>query len=309
MKKVVWLLLLIISLNSYGYESFTEDEQKTEDITELNRFTALFDKADLVFSSTNESLNFIEAYRIDIEILNTHTEMEKNKDFLKVSEKFFSIQGEGMTVGYPAIFLRLGGCNLLCKSDDWICDSIAVWSKSKKVAFKDMFDNAEVKNLKKGVHLIITGGEPMLHQKQIWRYLMWFEDQYNFLPTIEIETNGTIVPTDSFYSVVKHWNVSPKLGNSGEPYKKRFVSKALHFFNNSSKVNWKFVIAKEEDVNEFLADYNFIELDRRMSFMPAGDSLESFAKTDQLVVEACKDLNIRFCPRLQISIYNQATGV
>ena len=235
---------------------------------------------------------------------------ENSKDFLKVSEKFFSIQGEGITVGYPSIFLRLGGCNLLCKSKDWICDSIAVWSKSNKVNFKDVFDTEDIRNLRRGVHLIITGGEPMLHQRQVTRFLNWFESEYSFLPTIEVETNGTIVPNDEFYNLVSVWNVSPKLSNSGEPFKKRFNERALHFFNNSPKVNWKFVISKEPDVNEFLADYSFISLtDKRMSFMPAGDSLESFAKTDQMVVELCKELNIRFCPRLQISIYNQATGV
>ena len=240
---------------------------------------------------------------------NTQNKTEMKSDFLKVSEKFFSIQGEGQTVGVPSIFLRLGGCNLLCQSKDWVCDSIAVWTNSNKVAFEDVFDSVDVFNLERGVHLVITGGEPLLHQRQIVRFLSWFESTNGFKPTIEVETNGTIVPIATFVQCVDYWNVSPKLSNSGEPFEKRFNKEALDWFNQSPKTGWKFVISKEEDLDEFQQDFNFIPLDKKMSFMPAGDSIESFAQTDQMVAELCKEFNVRFCPRLQISIYNMTTGV
>lgn len=234
---------------------------------------------------------------------------EKNNNFLRVSEKFFSIQGEGQTVGVPAIFLRLGGCNLLCKSDSWICDSIAVWSESNKVDFEDVFDEDDMNRLFDGVHLVITGGEPLLHQRQIVRFLVWLDEQYGLTPIIEVETNGTILPLHKLNRAVDYWNVSPKLSNSGEPFEKRFNKEALEYFNKNNKVGWKFVIAKEDDLNELFKDFDFIPLDRKMSFMPAGDSIESFAQTDQMVAELCKEFNVRFCPRLQIQIYNQTTGV
>ena len=236
--------------------------------------------------------------------------MTKQKNnFLKVSEKFFSIQGEGKTVGVPAIFLRLGGCNLLCKSKDWICDSIEVWSNSNKVDFKDVFDKDDIMNLRRGVHLVITGGEPLLHQRQVARFLDWIDYHYGFIPTIEVETNGTILPDNELIYYVDYWNVSPKLSNSGESFDKRFNKEALQFFNGSPSTGWKFVIAERNDVIEFFNDFNFIHKDKRISFMPAGDSLESIAKSEKLVVELCKEMNIRYCPRLQINIYNQATGV
>lgn len=236
--------------------------------------------------------------------------MNKKNSFLKVSEKFYSIQGEGKTVGYPAIFLRLGGCNLLCQSQDWVCDSIAVWKESNKINFEDVFTDEEIAFLRKGAHLIITGGEPLLHQRSVIRFLRWIHKEYKFFPFVEIETNGTIMPEINLCSLVNLWNVSPKLGNSGEPFKKRFNEEVLRWFHlDKQKVNWKFVISKEEDVNEFLADYSFIKHDERLSFMPAGGNLEQMRKSEQLVVEVCKQLVIRFCPRLQISIYDQATGV
>ena len=60
----------------------------------------------------------------------------KNK--LVVSEKFYSIQGEGQTMGVPAVFLRLGGCNLLCKGKGWVCDSIEVWKKGVSTPFNEV---------------------------------------------------------------------------------------------------------------------------------------------------------------------------
>ena len=90
--------------------------------------------------------------------------MKTKKTKLPVSELFYSIQGEGRTMGIPAIFLRLGGCNLLCKSDSWVCDTIEVWQKSKAVEFEDILSEDFVEKLKAGVHFVITGGEPLIHQ-------------------------------------------------------------------------------------------------------------------------------------------------
>jgi organic radical activating enzyme len=95
---------------------------------------------------------------------------------LIVSEKFYSLQGEGQTMGIPAIFVRLAGCNLLCKSDHWVCDSIEVWRKGDKTPFEEVLSAKDVDRLMNGAHLIFTGGEPMLHQKKILEYLNWFID-------------------------------------------------------------------------------------------------------------------------------------
>ena len=234
--------------------------------------------------------------------------MEKNS-VLRVSEKFFSIQGEGQTVGVPAIFLRLGGCNLLCKSRDWVCDSIAVWRNSTKIPFDEVLSEVDVKNLRDGAHLVITGGEPLLHQESVVWFLNWFIGKYDFKPIVEIETNGTIIPNYYLDGFVTYWNVSPKLINSGESTERRINNVALSWFNTNKKTGWKFVISHELDVKEIREDFSFIPFNSKMSFMPAGDSLESIAENQKLVVDLCKKCKVKFCPRLQITIYNQATGV
>ena len=141
--------------------------------------------------------------------------MEK-KLRLPVSEVFYSIQGEGQTMGVPAVFLRLGGCNILCQSESWICDTIEVWRKSKAMEFEDVLgEEYEKLLLIDGVHLVITGGEPLLHQVMIGKYIMYLYEKYQRYPVVEVETNGTIKPDWEMIRLVDFWNVSPKLSNAG----------------------------------------------------------------------------------------------
>ena len=76
---------------------------------------------------------------------------------IAVSEYFYSLQGEGKTMGTPAIFLRLTGCNLMCggygvEKDGilrggatWVCDTIQVWMKGTTYNFEDLCQELNTK--------------------------------------------------------------------------------------------------------------------------------------------------------------------
>jgi 7-carboxy-7-deazaguanine synthase len=238
--------------------------------------------------------------------------MKKEITTLAVSEVFYSIQGEGQTMGIPAVFLRLGGCNLLCKSDTWVCDTIEVWSKSKAIAFENVLPIEYVKKLRNGAHLVITGGEPLLHQKAIEAYLEWFSKAHFFTPIIEVETNGSIRPAGTWIDHVHFWNVSPKLKSAGDQnaFEKRFNEEALIYFASKDEMTiFKFVVADEGDVLEIHQDFGGYIQTRQVVFMPAGSSQEELSHTRLFVAEKCRELNLRYSDRLHVVIWNLKTGV
>jgi len=77
---------------------------------------------------------------------------------LRVSELFYSIQGESTRAGLPCAFVRLCGCNLRCA----YCDSHHTWNEEGRVmAVADIC--AWLEGLP-GMMTEITGGEPLLHE-------------------------------------------------------------------------------------------------------------------------------------------------
>jgi organic radical activating enzyme len=108
-------------------------------------------------------------------------------NFLEVQEIFATIQGEGPFAGRPAIFIRLGGCNLQCSFCDTEFDS------AQTIDLPDIIDsvielskNSKQKIVRKLV--VITGGEPMLQPiSKLCNKLL----KLNF--QIQIETNGTLM--------------------------------------------------------------------------------------------------------------------
>lgn len=230
-------------------------------------------------------------------------------NFLLVSEVFYSMQGEGQTMGIPAVFLRLGGCNILCKSKSWICDTIEVWQKSKKTYFNDVFNNRQMNALRNGAHLVLTGGEPLIHQDKIVDFLDWFMFKYGFFPIIEVETNGTIIPNATFIRYIDYWNCSPKLSNSGVSKNKRINSVAIEMINRFDSSIFKFVMEKHSDVIDMLDDYGNIIDHRKIVLMPAGETQEKLEITRPIVSNIAIDYYWRFSDRMHITIWNQKTGV
>lgn len=99
---------------------------------------------------------------------------------LKVVNIFPTIQGEGPNVGQPAIFIRLGGCNLACK----FCDT--EFEDFKTMSLEGI--TSEVQQIKNTEKLIvITGGEPL---RQPIEKLC--EELISAGFKVQIETNGTL---------------------------------------------------------------------------------------------------------------------
>lgn len=236
---------------------------------------------------------------------------------LKVSEAFYSVQGEGKTTGCPAIFIRLTACNLLCKGDGWICDSIDVWKKGKRYSFEEVTQLVPdfYEKLEQGAHLIFTGGEPMLQQTSIARFLQeqfWLADRPH--PFVEIETNATVYPSSALKGLVHLWNLSPKLKTSGAKdnrYNYEVLSKLARNLG-PQEAQWKFVVSDiDRDIHDIHNNFvNKFELKpRQVVLMPATDGAELDNKFNRSLVEVCKHFGYWYSNRLQIQVFGALTGV
>lgn len=137
-----------------------------------------------------------------------------------VVEIFESIQGEGIYTGTPSVFIRTTGCNLRCAFKNSICDT----AYTSHCAVKPKWDTveevvAEVMRIKspETTHIVITGGEPMLHQKAISKLINMIDDEMekDFMRSVvTIETNASIAPDADIVEFVDLWSLSPKLESS-----------------------------------------------------------------------------------------------
>jgi 7-carboxy-7-deazaguanine synthase len=246
---------------------------------------------------------------------------------IKVSETFYSIQGEGPSAGVPSLFLRLSGCNLTCgglntcktgeldNGATWRCDTIEVWLKGEDTSPHDLILDWENKGwlhaLKEGAHLVVTGGEPLLQEEALVSFFQTLEILIKKKPFIECETNGTIRPDTDFDYFISQYNVSPKLKNSGMPKERRIDPRAINFFNRSDKATFKFVLSSRDEYDQLLDDFllPFSIKKSKIMIMPAASSRQEFILNSLPMLELCKRENIRFSPRYQLLFWDKSTGI
>ena len=245
---------------------------------------------------------------------------------LAVSEVFYSIQGEGPTMGVPAVFLRLKGCNLTCggvktvqskgldSGATWRCDTIETWLSGDVMSNSEILQDWKSKGyldaFQNGAHLVITGGEPLLQQDALINFFVDLDLVCEGLPYCEIETNGTIFPEDDLADCISQFNVSPKLTNSGMTKSKRYASPVLSHFSTIDGAFFKFVVSSESDCDEILTDFvQPLQLDPRVVYlMPAASSSSTLIQKSQDLVEWCKRYGFRYSSRLQVSLWDRTVG-
>ncbi len=225
-------------------------------------------------------------------------------DKLPVSEMFLSIQGEGRFAGTPALFIRLKYCNLGCA---W-CDTRFTWDE-EKIEEGSLLSAGEIANQASSIlskssspphetHVVITGGEPMLHQDRV--PVMINALQALGFSFFEIETNGMYVPSAAMISQISWWNCSPKLSNSGLFTMKTRVAAALATIIATQKCDFKFVIQAPKDIDEMEKIFMPPIPAERVILMPEGISSEAQSRIMPWLMEECHKRGYRFSPRLHI---------
>jgi len=235
-------------------------------------------------------------------------------------EIFHTIQGEGVSVGAPAVFIRASRCNLHCH---W-CDTDHTWNfagtpwahekntKHDKAGVTVEIDPAAAAALVLAYdcgRTIITGGEPLLQEAaflEFIRHIRAARPDHQF----EVETNGTRAPSPAFAAAVNQFNVSPKLENSGMAAALRIRSAALAAFAEIPHSWFKFVVTTPTDLAEISTLAETHRLPRqRIILMPEGRTSAELDKTAPWLAETCRDLGFRFSDRLHIRLWGDKRGV
>lgn len=213
-----------------------------------------------------------------------------------VCEIFFSEQGEGPYQNTPSTFLRFAGCNLKCT---W-CDTKYSWHPDELES--TLMSIAEISDQMRKItpdadckHIVITGGEPLLQQEAISKIREVFPKSF-----IEVETSGSIaLQIDE--NTVNHFNISPKLKNSG--------NKAYDIKLNPQNSIFKFVIQTPEDIEIMKEMMQKWRIDQdKVWLMPEGKTAKEIEEKTPWIKEACHENNWHFTTRTHILKYGAVKG-
>ena len=165
------------------------------------------------------------------------------EDKIPVLEEFVSYQGEGLNIGRPYYFIRVGGCPLRC---NW-CDSEYSWK----------VDNGKIQEVSRvaqkaletceryGIEWIsITGGEPLLYPEQLLRMITsWKIMSYGKIKT-HIETSGRFY-NEKVHNACSLYSPDAKTPITGEQMVGYF--KGIEFMRDCDQV--KCLISNNHDLD------------------------------------------------------------
>ncbi len=227
---------------------------------------------------------------------------------MRISEIFYSLQGEGTLVGVPSVFVRTSGCNLRCV---WCDTPYTSWSpEGEDLPLERILETVDSFH---ATHVVVTGGEPMIAPQ--------ISELTNQLRRrglhITVETAGTVnTPVDCDLM-----SISPKLRNS-TPFEReagrwaqqherlRYQPAVLRALISAYPYQLKFVIADKEDILEVEQMREALEASRaQILLMPEGTSAETIRQRGLWLAEICKEHGFRFSPRLHVDLWGDKRGV
>ncbi len=149
---------------------------------------------------------------------------------LRITEIFYSLQGESNTVGLPTVFIRLTGCPLRCV----YCDTAYAFTGGKRMDINAII--AEVEQYRTH-YITVTGGEP-LAQPACYELMSALLDKGY---VVSLETSGALDVSAVDPRVIKVMDL--KTPSSGELGKNLYSN----IDNLGAKDQLKFVIGSDED--------------------------------------------------------------
>ena len=202
------------------------------------------------------------------------------------------------------------------------CDTSATWShlykhiatnEESSIIAQKLLDLTPRKSWH-SIHLILTGGEPMLWQKKLPDLLS--QKAFEGLEHITIETNSTQKLTPNLKEFLDAlnihitWSCSPKLSISGENWKDAIKPEVVQEYNRvkNSELYLKFVVQNEDDMIEVKTAQHAYGLNVPVYLMPVGGTIEGLELTEKDVAKLALEYGYRFSPRLHVHLFGNAWG-
>lgn len=212
------------------------------------------------------------------------------RERLKITEIFHSLQGEADTVGIPTVFVRLTGCPLRCQ----YCDTAYAFTGGEWRTLDEILDSVAQFGAR---HVCVTGGEPLAQKNCIILLQRLCDAGYR----VSIETSGAMSLADVDRRVVKVVDI--KTPASGEESRNRYDE--LGRLNPHDQV--KFVICNREDYDWSRAKLAELKLDQRgnVLFSPSHDQLPARELADWILQDR---LPVRFQIQLHKYLWGNVPG-
>ncbi len=218
------------------------------------------------------------------------------------------------------------------------CDASASWSSRYKnlVAWEGIDNIAQritaytpnntwTNNNGTDIHFIITGGEPMLWQRET--QILLRQPEFNSLKNLTIETNCTQLFKAGFDKFLQGlvagdytkepvhitWSTSPKLSISGEKWDKAIKPEVARQYSDipNSHLYFKFVVQDEQDLEEVdraREEYKKAGVEADIYLMAVGATVEGQAKTAKQVADIALKNGYKYSPRLHVDLFGNKWG-
>jgi 7-carboxy-7-deazaguanine synthase len=230
---------------------------------------------------------------------------------MRISEIFYSVQGEGELTGVPSVFVRTSGCNLRC---DWCDTPYASWEpEGPEMSIGEILDAVAAFPAR---FVVVTGGEPMV-AKGIAELAGELRQRGLH---VTIETAATIPPggiaCDLASLSPKLRNSVPSAGRAGEAWVRRHEETRLRpdvidAWLAAGRCQLKFVVSEPgqiEEISELLSRLARPVAPEMVQLMPEGRTMEELRSRGAWLLDACKARGYRYCHRLHIELFGNRRG-
>lgn len=209
---------------------------------------------------------------------------------LRISEIFYSLQGEADTVGIPTVFVRLTGCPLRCS----YCDTAYAFSGGEKMTLRHITEQISRYNTR---YVTVTGGEPLAQAGCLELMRVLLDAGYH----VSLETSGALDVSAVDPRVVKVMDL--KTPSSGELARNLYSN--LAYLTQRDQV--KFVIADEADYQWSRQQLDEHQLAQRCQvlFSPVMSVMPARELADKILAD---QLPVRFQIQLHKYLWNDARG-